>query len=1447
MSAMKPQITLRTRVIALVIFAVVPLFVLSLVTAVLNTDEAVAQATHELEAAATRAAASQEQVTDAAKQILTAISNVPGLLEMPVADCQRYFKTLNDQLSIYVNLGVIGVDGNVRCHGLDVGALGFAGDRSYFQAVLASRAFVADGVVVGRVSGRPIVTFAAPAMDSAGAVSAVVFAAMDLTELSKSISPVALPDEGRLVIVDRKGVVLATKPDIPGSAGKLVTSPTIQAAIKGGKKSVFEGIDSAGLQRIYAFVPSGAAVNAPFFVAVSAGRDAVVAPARRLLALEFLVLALVAFLGGWLAWIMCGRMIVAPTAKILDATSRLESGQMNVRIHMPGDQSGYEFTRIAEGFNRMAAALEEREQDLAIELSQSEQDREALEQLQEDQARSNLNLLEVQRKLLDAQRLGRIGHWELDVQTHQLRWSNELHDLFGLAPGDFDGRHDTFMQMMHPQDRARYEQARAQVVLDDRELDIEYRIITPDGDVRWMHQRGKSHLGSANQPSYRAGVVQDITVRKKFELALAHSTDLLRRTGEMARVGGWELVVEGQQMICSDQMLWIHDLPPGSQFTMNDARSAYAPATREVFDTAIQRALDEGTPWELELPMTTSTGRCIWVRCQGQAVMADGQVVRLQGALQDITAQRDSREHLRLLETSVSHLNDIVLITEAEPQGEPGPRIVFVNDAFERRTGYSREEVLGKSPRFLQGPKTQRAELDRISAALKQWQPVRAELINYRKNGEEFWIEMDIVPIADTKGWFTHWVAVERDVTQRKLTEQALMESEHRYAALFDSAPVPLWVYDESSYRFLAVNRATVAAYGYSAEEFMSMSLFDIRPESERAALRKQLAGESGIKREFWVHQRKDGSLLTVKVGGQSIRYAGAAARFIVALDVTAQQQAEEEVQNQMYILQRAGDAAQVIILQQSLEGMLQEFADQARGVIGVHQAVVSLTSGDGGMQSIHALSLSDKYARYRHLIDPIDGSGIYQVPCETSRIIRLTQAELEAHPRWRGFGNYADKHPPMRGWLAVPLTGRDGKNIGLLQLSDKYEGEFTQQDEYVVLELAQLASIAIENAKLLEEINLLNAGLEQKVVERTAALTRQEALFRALADQAPQVVWTASPEGRVTYLNRAWFDLAGGEFADWAGNQWFAAIHPDDMADSKARWKTAVVNKSQYIGERRLRAKDGSYHTMSYRASPVLDDQGELAFWVGIDADITEIKSIESALRLSNQELEAFSYSVSHDLRSPLNTIDGFSRLLAKQISNSAGEKERHFLARIQAGTAQMGKLIEDLLSLAQVSRMQLRRELVDLSALGTDILDEHKIRQPEREVIVRIEGGLVAEGDGLLLRVVLENLLGNAWKFTSKTAGATISVGHYVDAAGITVFFVRDNGAGFDMAYADKLFTAFQRLHGVTDFPGTGIGLATANRVIVRHGGVLWAEAAPDAGATFFFTVPKMASSGA
>jgi len=224
--------------------------------------------------------------------------------------------------------------------------------------------------------------------------------------------------------------------------------------------------------------------------------------------------------------------------------------------------------------------------------------------------------------------------------------------------------------------------------------------------------------------------------------------------------------------------------------------------------------------------------------------------------------------------------------------------------------------------------------------------------------------------------------------------------------------------------------------------------------------------------------------------------------------------------------------------------------------------------------------------------------------------------------------------------------------------------------------------------------------------------------------------------------------------------------------------------------------------------------------------------------LETANKELQAFSYSVSHDLIAPLRSINGFSEALLEDYSDRLDAEAKDYLRRVRQASQRMGQWIDDLLTLSRVTRSEIRREKVDLSDLARSIAAELQGAAPERKVRFAIAHGLVANGDPGLLRVALENLIGNAWKFTAKRPHATIELG-MTQNNGAAVFFVRDDGAGFDIAYANKLFGPFQRLHGRKEFEGTGIGLATVQRIINRHGGRIWAEAEAGRGATFYFTL--------
>lgn len=272
---------------------------------------------------------------------------------------------------------------------------------------------------------------------------------------------------------------------------------------------------------------------------------------------------------------------------------------------------------------------------------------------------------------------------------------------------------------------------------------------------------------------------------------------------------------------------------------------------------------------------------------------------------------------------------------------------------------------------------------------------------------------------------------------------------------------------------------------------------------------------------------------------------------------------------------------------------------------------------------------------------------------------------------------------------------------------------------------------------------------------------------------------------------------------------------------------------------------KDGSRYWASVVITALRDKAGLLHGFAKITRDITdrmraeeEIRRRSSELEAANKELEAFCYSVSHDLRAPLRGIDGFSQALLEDYAPQLDDQAKDHLRRIRAGTQRMGTLIDDLLNLSRITRADLSRESVNLSELARSIAADFCRNQPERAVEFDIASDLRASGDPHLIHIALENLLGNAWKFSSRCERARIEFGR-VHENGASAFFVRDNGAGFDAAYADRLFGAFQRLHSSADFPGTGVGLASVHRIIHRHGGKIWAEGATGQGATFYFTL--------
>ncbi len=374
---------------------------------------------------------------------------------------------------------------------------------------------------------------------------------------------------------------------------------------------------------------------------------------------------------------------------------------------------------------------------------------------------------------------------------------------------------------------------------------------------------------------------------------------------------------------------------------------------------------------------------------------------------------------------------------------------------------------------------------------------------------------------------------------------------------------------------------------------------------------------------------------------------------------------------------------------------------------------------------------------------------------------------------------------------------------------------------------------------------------LAQDVTERRrleAELRASEERFRTLAHTAADAIVSADGTGSLTYLNPA-AERLFGYGNDEARGQPIAILMPERFREAHRRGlerylqtgESRVLGRSlELVGLR----KDGT--EVPIELSLGSWRRGEEVAFTAFIRDITERKRAEDQLRqyaaqleAANAELDAFAYSVSHDLRAPLRSIDGFSQALLEDCGDRLDAAGRDHLQRVRAATQRMGRLIDDLLTLSRVTREPMHRAPVDLSALAAGIAAELSEHEPARRVEWVIAPGVQAVGDRRLLRVALTNLLGNAWKYTARVSRARIEFGCEAAAGTEPVFWVRDNGAGFDMAYADKLFVPFQRLHGAAEFDGTGVGLATVARIVRRHGGRIWAEGEVGRGAAFFFTL--------
>ena len=444
------------------------------------------------------------------------------------------------------------------------------------------------------------------------------------------------------------------------------------------------------------------------------------------------------------------------------------------------------------------------------------------------------------------------------------------------------------------------------------------------------------------------------------------------------------------------------------------------------------------------------------------------------------------------------------------------------------------------------------------------------------------------------------------------------------------------------------------------------------------------------------------------------------------------------------------------------------------------------------------------------------------------------------------------DSHGLMTYLRLAPLSARVNSNVWFLvaYTPESYlNGEKFQRARNLGLVFVLVAALLLFVSWLLAK----KEGVREQVEAR---VRDSEQRYRSLINGAPDAIVIVDQKGRIQMINAEAERSFGYTRAELVG------LPLETLLPERYRHQH-VENCRQYAANPILRPmgtdmelfalrKDGSEYPVEISLSPLQQDNELLVTAIVRDVSLRQdrdahirelnqhLEQRSRELETINGELESFSYSVSHDLRTPLRAMDGFSRTILEDYGDKLDDRGRDRLERIRAATQRMAHLIDDLLTLSRISRAEVRHEKVSITNMANQVLAELHEAEPTREVDVRVQPDLEANGDARLLSVVISNLLSNAWKFTSRTEHARIEVSGK-EENGEFVYSVRDNGAGFDMNYANKLFGAFQRLHDATEFPGTGIGLATVQRVIHKHGGRTWAESAVNAGATFNFTLAR------
>jgi PAS domain S-box-containing protein len=796
--------------------------------------------------------------------------------------------------------------------------------------------------------------------------------------------------------------------------------------------------------------------------------------------------------------------------------------------------------------------------------------------------------------------------------------------------------------------------------------------------------------------------------------------------------------------------------------------------------------------------------------------MADG---RFQYTLQDITERKQAEAALRESEnrfrTLVENLPDVFARYDRDLN------FLYISPRGSLLSGKPSETFIGR----------RNHDLDIAPELAERWDAAIAQVF---ETGQSTSMEYELplvkdvlffealaIPEHDEQGRLVSVLTVSRDVTRRIRAQEALKNSEDMYRRAIEAAgAVPYYLdYVTDRYRFVGDKMTEIT--GYPAEEIVPALMGAIEQEyqllGEAAGLTKAEAVQ--LSRTGKIRVWKNDSRISTKSGEsrwvsdtsvQVLDETGNATGAIgIVQDITERKQAELALRNSEELHRRAIEAA----------GAVPYYRDHIVGAYTLMgDGILPMT---GYSPSEMSLQLFDSMVTERVMMgEAADFTSPDATVLARSGKLSVWQCDYKIKRRDGTYRWIADS--------AVEVLNENGisrGSVGILQ-------DITERKE------------------AMEEVQRLNADLEQRVAYRTEALSASEARFRGMNDASPLGIFVDDATGACVYSNAVYQDITGLTPEAALGSGWLSAVHVADRDSVVAAWDAAYRRTPfRYEQVYRVRRRDGRIAWVSVKASTMHSGETLLGY-VGTLEDITVRVEAEDSLRrrtaqleAANQELEAFSYSVSHDLRAPLRAIDGFSRLLLQEHGSALSPDAGRYLNKVRENTQGMSSLIDDLLEFSRLGRHSLRLQYMsstDLDALVHRVANDACAAVPERRFKLFVGDLPPCEADLSLLTQVFVNLLTNAVKFTKPREVAKIEIGS-LSADDGPAYFVRDNGVGFDMKYVQKVFGVFQRLHTAEEFEGTGVGMAIAQRIVQRHNGRIWAESVINRGTTFCFTIGK------